>query len=92
MDNIISAAARILVSQSRNIEFSAVTATKYRITVASTRHLIVEQAFASNQWNSAFLTFSFIIEGASEKVLQYLMPTEPIYKKNLNFNKQKCIL
>ncbi len=35
-----------------------------------------------------FLTFSFIIEGASKKVPQFLMPLEPIYNKNFCFNEQ----
>jgi hypothetical protein len=44
------------------------------------------------QLNSTFLTFSFIIEDASEQVLQFLMPLEPIYSKNLCFIEQKCLL
>jgi hypothetical protein len=43
-------------------------------------------------WNSAFLTFSFIIEGASKKVSQFLMPLEPIYNKKNCFNEQKYLL
>ncbi len=41
------------------------------------------------QWNSTFLTSSFIIEGASKKVLQFLMPQESIHNKNFYFNEQK---
>ncbi len=37
-------------------------------------------------------TFSFKIEGTSEKVLQFFMPLEPIYNKNVYFNKQKYLL
>jgi hypothetical protein len=44
------------------------------------------------QLNSTFLTFSFIIEDASEQVLQFLMPLEPIYSKNLCFYEHKCLL
>jgi hypothetical protein len=44
------------------------------------------------QWNSTFLTSSFIIEGASKKVLQFLIPEEPIYNKNICFNEQKCLV
>jgi hypothetical protein len=33
-----------------------------------------------------FFTFSSIIEGTSKKVLQFLMPLEPIYNKNFYFN------
>jgi hypothetical protein len=40
------------------------------------------------QWNSTFLTFSFIIEGTSKKVLQFFMILEPIYNKNVCFNEQ----
>jgi hypothetical protein len=42
--------------------------------------------------NSAFLTLSCIIEGASKKVLQVLMPPEPIYNKSICFNEQKWLL
>ncbi len=41
------------------------------------------------QWNSVFLTFSFIKEGTSKKVLQFLMPLNPIYNKSACFYKQK---
>jgi hypothetical protein len=34
-------------------------------------------------WNSMFLAFSFIIEGTSKKALQFLMPLEPIFNKNI---------
>ncbi len=37
-------------------------------------------------WNSGFIIFSFIIEGTSKKLLQYLTPPEPIYNKNVCFN------
>jgi hypothetical protein len=37
------------------------------------------------QWNSTFLAFSLIIEGATEKVLQFIMPVKTIYNKNLGF-------
>jgi len=46
---------------------------------------LIELAF---KWNSAFLTFSFVIVGTSKKVLQFLMPLEPIYNKNFCFNEQ----
>jgi hypothetical protein len=41
------------------------------------------------EWNSLFLTFSFIKEGASKKVLQFLMPLNSIYTKSACFYKQK---
>ncbi len=34
----------------------------------------------------------FIIQGASKKVLQLLLPIEQISNKNFCFNKQKCLL
>ncbi len=37
--------------------------------------------YTFGQWNSVFLTFSFIIKGTSKKVSQGLMPLEPIYNK-----------
>ncbi len=37
-----------------------------------------------SQWNSTFFfTFSLIIEGTSEKVLQFIMPFKSIKDKNL---------
>ncbi len=44
------------------------------------------------QWNSAFLTFPFIIEGASKKVLKFLMPLEPNYKKTFVFIQKMFIM
>ncbi len=41
------------------------------------------------EWNSLFLTISFIKEGTSKKVLQFLMPLEPNYHKSSSFYKQK---
>jgi hypothetical protein len=41
---------------------------------------------------SAFLVFEFVIEGASKKVLQFLMPLEPIYNKKVYCDEQKCLL
>ncbi len=38
-----------------------------------------------------FLTFSLIIEGATEKVLQFIMPLKLMFIKNVGFNEQKCI-
>ncbi len=37
-------------------------------------------------------TFSFIIEGTTEKVLQTIKPLRLIYNKNLGFIDQKCFL
>jgi hypothetical protein len=41
---------------------------------------------------SPFLTISLIIEGATEKISQFIMPLKLIYCKNFGFIKQKCIL
>jgi hypothetical protein len=38
-----------------------------------------------------FFAFSLIIEGATEKVLQFIMPLKSIYNKNLGFVEEKCI-
>ncbi len=38
---------------------------------------------------NTFLTFLLIIEGATEKVLQFKMPFKYIYNKNFSFNEQK---
>jgi hypothetical protein len=35
---------------------------------------------------------SLIIEGATEKVLQFKMPFKSIYNKNLGFNEQKNVI
>ncbi len=45
-----------------------------------------------SQWNCAFLAFSFVMECASKKMLQFLMPLEPIYNANFCFDEQKCLL
>jgi hypothetical protein len=37
------------------------------------------------------LAFSFIAEGATEKVLQLIMPLKPINNQNLGLMDQKCI-
>ncbi len=38
-----------------------------------------------------YFAFSYITEGATEKVLQFIMPLESIYNKNLGNFEQKCI-
>jgi hypothetical protein len=37
------------------------------------------------QWNSRLLAFSLIIEGTTEKVLQFIVVLKSIYNKNLGF-------
>jgi hypothetical protein len=44
--------------------------------------------FIAEQWNSAFLLFSLIIEGTTEKVLQFKMPLKSIYNRNFGFIEQ----
>ncbi len=46
-----------------------------------------------SQWNSTFfITFSLIIEGTTEKVLQFIMPLKSICNQNLKkVLKKKCI-
>jgi hypothetical protein len=41
------------------------------------------------QQNNTFFAFSLIIEGATEKVLQFIMPHKSICNKNFGFNDQK---
>ncbi len=41
------------------------------------------------KWNSTFFAFSWIIEGATEKVLQFIMPLKSIYNRNFGFIEQK---
>ncbi len=41
------------------------------------------------KWNGMFFTFSLSIEGNTEKVLQFIMPLNFIYKQNLGFIVQK---
>ncbi len=36
--------------------------------------------------------FSLLIEGTTEKVLQFIMPLKSIYNKNLGFIKQKMYI
>ncbi len=43
------------------------------------------------QWNSTFFTFALIVEGATEKVFQFVMTLKTIYNKNFGFIEQKCI-
>ncbi len=38
-----------------------------------------------------FFSFSLIIEGTTEKVLQFIMPLKLIYNKNFGFIELKCI-
>jgi hypothetical protein len=45
-------------------------------------HLVIK-------WNSTFIAFSLIIEGTTEKVLQFMMPLETIFNQNLGFAEQK---
>ncbi len=44
------------------------------------------------QWNNVCFTFSCFEEGASKKLLQFLMPLEPICNKNFCVNEQNCLL
>ena len=41
------------------------------------------------QWISMFFAFSIIIEGTTEKVLQFIMPLKSLYKQNLGLIEQK---
>jgi hypothetical protein len=41
------------------------------------------------QWNSTFFEFPLIIDGTTEKVLQFTIPLKSIYNQNLGFVEQK---
>ncbi len=53
-----------------------------RLLLHSTEHCWIEQHF---------FAISFIIEGATEKVLQFTMSCKSIYSKNLCFDEQKNV-
>jgi hypothetical protein len=44
-----------------------------------------------SQWNSTFFAFSMIIEGTTEKVLQFSMLIMSIFNQNLGFTEKVCI-
>ncbi len=44
-----------------------------------------------SQWNNTFFKFSLIIEGTTEKVLQFIIRLLSIYNKNLGFIEHNCI-
>ncbi len=41
------------------------------------------------KWNGTFFAFSSIIEGATEKVLQFMMTLKSIYNRNFGLIEQK---
>jgi hypothetical protein len=41
------------------------------------------------KWNNAFIAYSSIIEGSTEKVLQFIMPLKSIYNRSFGFIEQK---
>jgi hypothetical protein len=43
------------------------------------------------QRSSTYFYFSLIIDGATEKVLQFKMPLKPVDNKKFGFIEQKCI-
>jgi len=45
-------------------------------------------SLAARQWNSTFFDFSLIIEGATENVLQFMMPLRSMHNPNIGFIKQ----
>ncbi len=47
-----------------------------------------QQCYDSMEWNSTFFDFSLIIEGTTEKVLQFIMPLRSIYNQNIGFIEQ----
>jgi hypothetical protein len=52
----------------------------------------VEELSASvTNGTGRFFAFLSIIEGTTEKVLQFIMPLKSIYNRNFGFIEQKCI-
>ena len=49
-------------------------------------HYAISQMF--KYWNSMFFDFTLIIEGTTEKVLQFIMPLRSIYNQNIGFIEQ----
>jgi hypothetical protein len=48
--------------------------------------------FWKQQWMETHIfAFSLIIEGTTEKVLQFILPLKSIYNKNLGFVEQKNV-
>jgi hypothetical protein len=41
-----------------------------------------------HKWNSAFFALSLIIEGTTEKVLQFIMPLKSFYNRHFGFIEQ----
>jgi hypothetical protein len=50
---------------------------------------IIEEVF--REWNSTFFAFWSIIEGTTEKVLQFIMLLKLIYNRNFVSLNKKCI-
>ncbi len=42
-------------------------------------------------WNSTSFTFSLIVEGTTENVLQFIMLLKSIYNQNVGFIEQKNV-
>ncbi len=49
----------------------------------------VGQFTSISQRNSTSFAFSIIVEGTTEKVMQFVMPLKSIYNKNLGFIEQE---
>jgi len=57
-------------------------------TTGRTFDFLFGQLHAATQWNSTFFYFSLIIEGTTERVLQFIMPIRSIYNQNIGFIEQ----
>jgi hypothetical protein len=55
---------------------------EYRAEIFRLRDLKTCQK-TGDEWNSTFFSFSLIIEGTTEKVLQFKMPLKQIHNKTL---------
>jgi hypothetical protein len=52
-------------------------------------HVLGPVPLINLQWNIAIFAILFIIEGTTEKVMQYIMPLKSIYNRNFGFIEHK---
>jgi hypothetical protein len=52
----------------------------------------IKASMGTHSMEQHVFAFSLVIEGTTDKVLQFIMPLQPIYNKNLGFIEQKYII
>jgi hypothetical protein len=55
-------------------------------------YMFLLRCVSNFEWNRTFFSFSLIVEGATEMVLQLILSPKSIYNKNLGFIEQKMHL